>query len=639
MGFTPVYPPAHDSNYYKGSAATGSGTGKKPWYSGNPASPLTGAFTNAAWLMNSVSYLAKFIVYLGVGNAQAVSKIVMDNFHSAGASTELGVKDVKLFGSNDPNCVYATYTDETNLDLLCTFTLNQHVASDIVDPQPFTFSNSTAYLYYVFKIITVYPTLPSAYGWRHVELLKDDTPAPVTGSISGTFTAPSGEIYGSIPGPVSGTMAGDFPSLSGELSGWQAPIGDLVGALPALTGAMAGNPGYLPIEVDWSTLWPDISDGVEGYAATNVRARGDGGSPETLSWYSCDPARSVVGDNAYNGWTCWNVNPGVAKFSINFGVPVFASRIHIENRHNSGTQTTFGVNTVSVFGTNNQTAGELVENYADETNLRLLGTFTVPDHVPSDVPDPQYFDINPSEAYQYYVFKCANPGQTVLGWRRLELQVQTAYMYGGDLSGTWPSWNEHADGTFNSVFPSLTGELLGSATMSGEFPGLTGSMTGSCPRFGVIKGRFPALGGVFDCGGTLQATLPAFTGGGYGNIQIPGTLACILPLFAGEAVGTVPIHGGLVSSFAPLLRGKILGTTGNTGKIAWALPALRGEVVGLLDVGGSIALTLPSFNGKAAGGRSVPSELVMTLALPYGSMRGTVPRRETALRHVRNQVN
>lgn len=628
MGFTPVYPPAFSSSYFTASGAASTG---KPWYSANPASSLTGGAGGTSWFMSfSVSYMVKFIVDLNV-NAAAISRVILDNYHSAGGSTGNGVKDIKLFGSNDYNCKYATYDDETNLTLLTTFTLAQHVAADVADPQTFDFVNTTTFQYYVFKIISCQSPLPLQYGWRHVVLLKDDTPPPVTGNITGTFPAPTGSITGTVPdSTIYGNITGTLPAIAGAITGTVPVVGNLAGTFPGLSGSMSGAQEYVPVDMGWHAIFPDVS-GSNG--PLNVRASQEWET--TKAWFSCDQARSIVNEPDMNTWgAAW-----ASKFSINYGTPKVFTRVHIENYHNFGTDTSFGVRDIKLFGTNSQAAGENVGNYADETDLTLLATFTMPAHVASNVPDPQCFDFPNQTAFQYYVFKCAsNPHGNPIGWRRVELQEPMAYMTGGIVAGTFPSWNDTTTAKVTGILPALTGQIYAGGTVRATFPSFSGEIRGVAPSVGKVAGELPALTGHCFGGGYLQGAWPAMTGTIKGTVLVKGTLIDTWPAMTGTVKGSVAIHGRIEASF-PAMQGAITGQVSASGSITGFMPALCGSIAGHVDVGGSVFCTLPTFTGSITGGPSRPSEISGFFPALCGSIRGTVPRRDSTLRHIRNQVN
>lgn len=148
-----------------------------------------------------------------------------------------------------------------------------------------------------------------------------------------------------------------------------------------------------------------------GYGSTNYQA-----------FQATDPARSLTGP----GWdTQWYSDYGGEtnqKFNMDLGLPFIITRIHFEAAHDSGTPSPYSVKNFELYGTND--VGAFYNTaYGDLTNLTLLTSGVIAQHVAGDVPDPQYFTFINSTSFQYYVFRFADnyAGYPFMALRRVEL--------------------------------------------------------------------------------------------------------------------------------------------------------------------------------------------------------------------------
>jgi len=144
-----------------------------------------------------------------------------------------------------------------------------------------------------------------------------------------------------------------------------------------------------------------------------------------LPYFSTDPALPLIGTANYNQWQAQSLGAN-QKFNIDHGAAFVIKRIYIENSHVSGANTDRGVRVMYVYGTNSADAFANV-TYADTTDLTLLATLEIAQHVASNVADPQYHLIDNSTAYRYTVLRCANTwGGSYLGFRHIEIQSESS---------------------------------------------------------------------------------------------------------------------------------------------------------------------------------------------------------------------
>jgi hypothetical protein len=120
------------------------------------------------------------------------------------------------------------------------------------------------------------------------------------------------------------------------------------------------------------------------------------------------------GAYTYTAGTLTNV-----KINYDFASPVILNRLFLLNyRQNSNF--TIGVKDFSVYGTNIQSAFENT-TYANTTDLVLLGTFTANMYIDTS---GQYFYINNTTPYRYYVLRIANNHGIIanIGFHHIEFQ-------------------------------------------------------------------------------------------------------------------------------------------------------------------------------------------------------------------------
>jgi len=142
------------------------------------------------------------------------------------------------------------------------------------------------------------------------------------------------------------------------------------------------------------------------------------------AYFATDPTKSLTGLSSENSWLWWETTN--QRFHVDLGSAKTIRRIYYENFHNSGGQTTRGVENFTFWGSN--TAASFAElTYATDTNWTQITTSqsTFDEHSETDVADPKYITCTNSVAYRYYSFKFADNYGDVgyIGIRRIELQT------------------------------------------------------------------------------------------------------------------------------------------------------------------------------------------------------------------------
>lgn len=160
--YTSQYPPSHNDTYVK--ATTYLNATYAPYNATNPANSLTGDSAGTQWVSNSATTNQRF--HIDLGSSKIIRRVYYENGHDSGAQTDRGARNFTLWGSDSgtsfAELTYATDTGWTQLTTSAS-ALDQHSASDAVDPKYFTITNGTAYRYYAFKF---------ADNWGHATYMS-----------------------------------------------------------------------------------------------------------------------------------------------------------------------------------------------------------------------------------------------------------------------------------------------------------------------------------------------------------------------------------------------------------------------------------------------------------------------------------
>lgn len=199
MAFIPHYPTALRVTSYYNYSTYNVGLAV------DPELPLTGYSSGNSWMSSSFTLENKFSFDLG--EAFTISRVYLENFHSKGALTERGVKNVQVYGTNVYNAFNnTTYSNTDDLTLIQEFEAAAHIAADAADPQYFTISSPGSYRYYVLRIQTTQGDLANV-GIRHIELQEETVSSasfpPITAAGKG-----GGRAVLSLPVEASGAGGG-----------------------------------------------------------------------------------------------------------------------------------------------------------------------------------------------------------------------------------------------------------------------------------------------------------------------------------------------------------------------------------------------------------------------------------------------
>lgn len=196
------YPPTYDTDSVKATSRVTSDY--EPWFAVDPSLSLTGTPSGTQWQSGS-SQVTNQKFNVAFSTPFVLTSLTIENSHSTGGSTNVGVDNVLVYGTNSStafeNTTHATTTDLTLID---TIEVAEHTASDTSDPETFTITgNTTAYQYYVFRIADNHGNA-SYMGLREV-------------TFTGTLPIEIDEIVGGLGFGGSMTIGGSGVDLGGGL--------------------------------------------------------------------------------------------------------------------------------------------------------------------------------------------------------------------------------------------------------------------------------------------------------------------------------------------------------------------------------------------------------------------------------------
>lgn len=420
--------PTLDSSHVKATSSFGAGF--NIYDSFDSTESLTGSWAST-WLSANYSTTNQKI-NVDLGSAYAIQRVYYENQHDSGGTTTIGIKNGILYGTNTVASFNDTVYANVGADLvqLWSGTFDAHTGSNVADPKYITFSNTTAYQYYIFRIADNY-TQPNAMGVRRIELqTEDDDP--------------------------SSSSSGSSSSSSSYIENWSSSSSSSSKSVSSSSSSS---------NRDWCSVYP-TQDSTHVLATSKY---------DTNFWqyYATDPTKSLTG-----GWggVSWAATSGVTtnqKFNIDLGAGHVIQRFMYSNGWSGVNWVDYGANHVELYGTNESTAFNNT-TYADLTNLTLIWSGTWNKHVLADVPDLQYVSITNSTSYQYYIFRIAdnfgNPGQAMLGFRRVELQELCNVSSSGSSSSssTKSESSSSSSSSSKSVSSSSSSKSVSSSSTSSE---------------------------------------------------------------------------------------------------------------------------------------------------------------------------
>jgi len=294
---TPHYAPAFTSTYVKyTSSFSGEIEGVDP----------TKVLTDRWYADSGITGSQKFNYDIGV--ASKINELKISNGHVHGAWTDDGAKTVRVYGTNSATAfANTTYADTTDLTLVSAdpVTFTQHTAADVEEFETFALDDSTAYRYFVLRIVD---------NWGGTDL-----------AISHVEYGGDGGVGGVSLGAVS--AAGDGGGTGGVTAG---------SVEAAAEGSWGGGATLAPVEAEGEGSWGggvilnNVTVAATGDDSIPMQAQGDWGfsteSGITMASHIYMAVRGDLGFYAESGISILNNTiQGDLGFSMESGIQMTAS--------------------------------------------------------------------------------------------------------------------------------------------------------------------------------------------------------------------------------------------------------------------------------------------------------------------------
>jgi hypothetical protein len=164
-------------------------------------------------------------------------------------------------------------------------------------------------------------------------------------------------------------------------------------------------------------LYAEIQDWHDGIYITHHVPQNNGTwvnstteySSSYYNYYAVNQYKAMYDSWSTNAWLS-NSTAGYydQKFNIDYGRPVIADRVYLENAHAAGSSYWKGIKNFKVYGTNSSAAFANV-TYDDLTSLVELGSFRAAPHQAVNTSNATFYYLaNNGVAYRYYVLRIAD---------------------------------------------------------------------------------------------------------------------------------------------------------------------------------------------------------------------------------------
>jgi hypothetical protein len=361
-----INPPAFSATYVKSTSDYGSIYGDQ-WRVVDPSSSHSGSASYAAWLTNTNQIVgSKINIDYGSTGAFTANMLRLWNFHNSGAETDKGVASLRVYGSN----TQSDFDDVTlnsvpaSATLLLNTTAVARETSTNGTEQIFWFGNTTQYRYYILFFVS---------GHGHLN-----------------YTGIRKALLQGIPGPITGGLSVNHPAIRAFIDAQENGNIKITPVERTDTYVKAGfdYPAVLPAQTAPYAIRTDI----------------DGGS--------------LTGEADYNsilGTT------GTAIFAFEANGRAYLDYFDIENYHDSGSSTSDGINSFSLYGGNSPVVFQNVESSIEiDSSLVQLYSGSASQHPATNTPDRQRFDVSSTESFRFfYLVATSNHGGSYFGFRRL----------------------------------------------------------------------------------------------------------------------------------------------------------------------------------------------------------------------------
>lgn len=185
------YPVAQSSTYVKATSFLS--TNFHQYFATDPAKSLTGGSSGNTWLSGNgssgggASYTTNQAFHIDLGSAKTINRIYYENYHVDGVTTNAGVQNFTLWGSNSSadfnDTVYANDGTWTQITAgLSRTSFEQHVGANTADPKYITMTETSGYRYWRVKFANNYGNT-NYMGFRRIVLQNTSLPSARKGII------------------------------------------------------------------------------------------------------------------------------------------------------------------------------------------------------------------------------------------------------------------------------------------------------------------------------------------------------------------------------------------------------------------------------------------------------------------------
>ena len=549
-----VNPPAFSATFVKSTPDYGGIYGDQ-WRAVNPGSAVSGSASYAAWVCNTNQIVgAKINIDYGSTGAFRANQLRIWNFHNNGSETDKGVASIRLYGSNtqaDFDNVTQNSVPASATLLLDTTAVARETSSSGTE-QKFWFGNSTQFRYYVLFILSGHGDL-NYTGIRRMLL------------------------YGT-PGPVSSTVDCTLPTMRAS---FDAQEDGNVKILPVeLNDTYVKANGYLPLifplQAPHQAFRTDADGGSVVGPADNNAAVGTTGS--TLIWAFEASGRFVP------------------------------DYLDIENYHDSGGDTSRGIQAFSLYGGNVASDfAEIAGQISIPASATLLCSGSATQHPATNTPDRQRFEVTTTDSYRYYyLHSSTNHGGSYTGFRRLTLWGDADPRLVADVTATMPSLScimtavapENATNHITATLKRMVAQFS-----DGPPPSIDTQLKPMTAFMVVDNMEGPPVG-------NIDITLPSLTA--ENPTPAWGHLGCSFPAlgFSMQALNTLDV------ALIPLL----CSMQGPPASIVARMVAELGTIDGAVVTGAFVTMEYPALTASLSASGTVNGNISATMRIPSCTM-------------------
>lgn len=350
---------------------------------------LLGAWDHTTWLSSNLNVNNQRLICV-FDTTQYVSKIVFNNGHTTGTTTDIGCKNTKIYFSTDniTNVVYDS--DISNSTLVFNGIVAQHINENLVDDQ---------YLFYAEQ--DVYAGWDTVLETKATLIELDDTPLTYSGTTGNiikstgsgiAFYPPQPVLYFSenTPTGLEGSNVGDFNVSSFHEAVYikNRAFSDNNVLAKSVVFDIAddwGNTSYMAVRsIEFlfnGEVIPNIATtDFVAYATSTVTV-------DYLPEFAFDTSLLKTGAQASRQWQAASPDYIDVRLICVFNSEILFDSIIINNAHSVGSATDRGIKNIKITTSTDEITNASYN--AEVSNSVVIFEGVVNEHVPENIEDPQ----------------------------------------------------------------------------------------------------------------------------------------------------------------------------------------------------------------------------------------------------------